>query len=374
MKIPVELGTRRYEVEIADGLLTQAGEKIAALKPAGSVGIITDENVAKNHLQTLTHSLEKAGLPYKTCIVPAGERSKSWEMLQKTTEQLLEARIERNGIIIALGGGVVGDLAGFCASILRRGVRFVQIPTSLLAQVDSSVGGKTGINSPFGKNLIGAFHQPTHVLIDPQALSTLPPRHLRAGYAEILKGALIGDANFYQMLDNSLDKIFNPTPERLEAITKAVHFKAGIVERDEREDGERALLNLGHTFGHALETLTNYDEQRLLHGEGVSIGLYLAARMSEELGYAENISTPIRQHLKAANLPWSISQIPGEPISAETIVSAMMQDKKANQGLLQFILLQDIGKAFIQKDIPPQTVLTFLGKETNPTGHKSHDS
>jgi 3-dehydroquinate synthase len=295
-------------------------------------------------------------------ILPAGEQTKSYEQVQSVVEQLLAQKIERADLVIALGGGVIGDLAGFAASILRRGVDFIQIPTSLLAQVDSSVGGKTGINSPHGKNLIGAFHQPLLVLCDTDVLATLPPRQFRAGYAEVVKYGLIRDKAFFEWLGTNRAAIFNLETEALtEAIRFSCAMKARVVAEDEKEHGVRALLNLGHTFGHAFESLTGYGE-RLLHGEAISIGMVLAFAFSEKLGYcASGRALIVKEHFVATGLPTKIADIPDHlEFSLEAIVEKMSQDKKVERGTLVFILANEIGDAFVSRDVSPIDLKSFL--------------
>ena len=275
----VALGGRSYDILIGDGLLQRAGELVAGIAPGAACAIITDENVARLHLPTVEQSLKGTGLATTTIIVPPGEASKSLSVFGRVCDDVLAARIERRDLIVALGGGVVGDLAGFVAASVRRGSRFVQIPTTLRSQVDFPVGGKTGINSRHGKNLIGAFHQPSLVLADVDTLRTLPLREFRAGYAEVVKYGLIGDAAF-SMAQADADAVFHSQAEQICAVAVSCETKATIVGRDETEQGERALLNLGHTFGHAFERLTGYDGARLVHGEGVAIGMVCAARFS----------------------------------------------------------------------------------------------
>ena len=270
--VPVALGSRSYEVRIGTGLIEAIGTEIAPLLQRRKVAVVTDETVASQHLMRLARSLERAGIAMTALALPPGEATKGWVQFTRCVEWLLEQRIERRDVVVAFGGGVVGDLVGFAAAVLRRGVRFVQLPTTLLAQVDSSVGGKTGINSAQGKNLVGAFHQPSLVLADIGALDTLPRRDLLAGYGEVVKYGLLGDATFFDWLERAGPKVIDGDAEaRLHAVTRSVEMKAGIVSRDETETGERALLNLGHTFCHALEKATGYGD-RLLHGEGVAIG------------------------------------------------------------------------------------------------------
>jgi len=311
-------------------------------------------------LPRLVASLESSALSHDTIILPAGESTKSYAMLERVVEGLLDAKLERGDLVIALGGGVIGDLAGFAASITRRGMDFVQMPTSLLAQVDSSVGGKTGINSPHGKNLVGAFHQPKLVLADLSALDTLDRRQFAAGYAEVAKYGLIDDPAFFDWLDQNLDEIFDGGPARGEAVARCCAHKARVVIEDEKETGVRALLNLGHTFGHALEKDTGYSD-RLLHGEGVAIGMVLAHRFSTELGLAPGQDAGrVVAHLKRAGLPTTLADIPGTLGSTQTLMAAIAQDKKVQRGALTFILTRGIGQAFIEKGVEPERVSRFL--------------
>ena len=362
-RVEVGLGARSYEILIGPDLLSSAGERIAALG-ARTVGIVTDENVARLHLATVERSLAAAGLAHSTVTVPAGEKSKSFARLAEVVDGLLAAKVERGDVVLALGGGVVGDLAGFAAAILRRGVRCVQAPTSLLAQVDSSVGGKTGINSPRGKNLIGAFHQPSLVLADVDALDTLPERELRAGYAEVVKYGLIDDAAFFAWLETLNRPAYEAGPDRVRAIATSCRAKAAVVARDEHETGDRALLNLGHTFGHALEADVAYDGERLIHGEGVAIGMAMAFRFSASLGLcpAED-AVRVERHLATSRLPTSPKQIPGGCGSADVLFAHMQQDKKVSRGRLTFILARGIGRSFVAKDVAPADVLAFLERE-----------
>jgi shikimate kinase/3-dehydroquinate synthase len=297
-------------------------------------------------------------------VLKPGEATKSFRELGPLCERLLDLGLERGDIVVPFGGGVIGDLAGFAAGILRRGIRFVQIPTSLLAQVDSSVGGKTGINTPQGKNLVGVFHQPNLVLADTDVLATLPQREVRAGYAEVAKYGLLGDAAFFTWLEQNWRGVFgNSGPDLTHAIETSVRAKAAIVARDETETGDRALLNLGHTFGHALEAWTGYSD-RLLHGEGVSIGMCLAFRLSEELGLSpKGTAERVTRHLKTVGLPVHINDIPGGKADAGELMRLMGQDKKVRQGRLTFILVRDIGQAFITRDVEPEAVQVFLARE-----------
>jgi shikimate kinase/3-dehydroquinate synthase len=362
--VRVALGARSYDILIGAGLLAKAGEKIAAVAPGAACAIVTDANVARLHLPTLEDSLKAAGVRYSTIIVEPGEGSKSLSVFGRVCEEAIAARIERRDVIVALGGGVVGDLSGFVAASLRRGARFVQIPTTLLAQVDSSVGGKTGINSPQGKNLIGAFHQPSLVLADVDTLATLPPREFRAGYAEVVKYGLIGDRRFFEWLEADGDAVFHGKPEQICAVAVSCESKAAIVARDETEQGDRALLNLGHTFGHAFERLVDYENARLVHGEGVAIGLALAARFSRRLGLCrEDDCGRVARHLTSLGLPTRISDIPGADFTADAIMDAMYQDKKVERGALTFILLRGIGAAFVAKSVDPADARAFLQSE-----------
>jgi len=358
--VHVPLPGREYDIIIGKGLLEAAGERLKALFPGRRFGIVTDSEVARVQLPRLTRSLDAAGLSHATITVPNGEASKSFARLNEVVEGILAARLERGDIVIALGGGVVGDLAGFAASVARRGMDFVQVPTSLLAQVDSSVGGKTGINSPHGKNLIGAFHQPRLVLADLDALDSLPPREFAAGYAEVAKYGLIDDEPYFHWLEANRRDIFAGGPARAEAIARACAAKTRFVLADEKETGVRALLNLGHTFGHALETATGYSS-RLLHGEGVAIGMVLAHRFSARKGLAPSQDTSrVIAHLEAAGLPTRIADIPGGKLDVDELMANIAQDKKVVRGALTFILTRGIGQAFIEKNVDPAEVRAFL--------------
>jgi shikimate kinase/3-dehydroquinate synthase len=363
-KIGVKLAGRGYDILIGEGLITQAGGHIQRLAPGASCAIVTDENVAKHHLPALERSLDAALIKHAKIIVAPGEGSKTYSVFERVCDEIIGARIERNDLIIALGGGVVGDLAGYAAASVRRGMRFIQIPTSLLAQVDSSVGGKTGINSPHGKNLIGAFHQPSLVLADTGSLQTLPLREFRAGYAEVVKYGLINDLNLFNWLDASWQEIFAGGHALARAIAKSCAAKAGVVARDERETGERALLNLGHTFGHALERITAYDGSRLVHGEGVAIGMACAFRFSVSLGLCPRPDAErSAKHLKTVGLPSRFQDIASWNAGPEEILDAMYQDKKVEHGALTFILAHGIGKCFVAKSVDPGDVLAFLRTE-----------
>jgi 3-dehydroquinate synthase/shikimate kinase/3-dehydroquinate synthase len=360
--VPLDQG-RAYSILIGRGLLYEAGARIAALGARAAV-IVTDANVAALYADRLRAGLEAAGLRSGLVTVAPGEASKSYATYAEVCDGLLAHKVERGDIVVALGGGVVGDLAGFAAATLRRGVRFVQAPTSLLAQVDSSVGGKTGINSPLGKNLIGAFHQPHLVLADTGTLDTLSEREMRAGYAEVAKYGLIGDAAFFDWCETNWAGLFGGGPERDEAVAICCRAKAGVVVRDEREDGERALLNLGHTFGHALERLTGYDSARLVHGEGVAIGLALAFRFSARLGLCPGQDAGrVANHLALAGLPTTLGAVPGGCGDADALLDAMAQDKKVRDGALTFILARGIGRSFIAPGIDAGDVRAFLDDE-----------
>ncbi|BCP55126.1 3-dehydroquinate synthase [Kaistia sp. 32K] len=358
--VPVALGSRAYDILIGRGLLADAGRAIAERLPNVRAAVVTDETVAGLHLAQLTASLDAAGIPSVPIVVAPGEGSKNFQTLETVTRAILGARLERGDIVIAFGGGVVGDLTGFAAAIARRGMRFVQIPTSLLAQVDSSVGGKTGINTAEGKNLVGAFHQPDLVIADTGILDTLSPREFRAGYAEVAKYGLIDDAGFFAWLEQNWQGILSGGPEREHAVATSCRAKAKVVAADEHETGERALLNLGHTFGHALESATGYS-QRLVHGEGVAIGMVLAHQFSARM----NLCSPddgvrVEAHLKAVGLPTRLSDIPGELPDADGLMKLIAQDKKVSRGTLTFILTRGVGQAFIAKDVPPAAVQAFL--------------
>ncbi|MBR0793318.1 3-dehydroquinate synthase [Bradyrhizobium manausense] len=364
VNVGVALENRAYDIVIGRGVLSSLGERVAALRPGVRTAIVTDRTVARYWLEPTEASLAAAGIPTSRVVVEEGEISKTYAGLEKVSEALIAARIERNDLVIALGGGVVGDLAGFAAAILRRGVDFVQVPTSLLAQVDSSVGGKTGINSPQGKNLLGAFHQPVLVVADTAVLDTLSPRQFRAGYAEVAKYGVLGDEAFFTWLEKNHADIFQGGSAREHAIATSCRAKAGVVSRDERETGERALLNLGHTFGHALEAATGFSD-RLFHGEGVAIGMTLAAQFSARLGMIGELeAVRVERHLIEAGLPTRLQDIAGfaqEGLAdADALMALMAQDKKVKRGKLTFILLEAVGRAVIAKDVEPTPVRDFL--------------
>jgi 3-dehydroquinate synthase len=359
--VDVALGARAYRVEIGQGLLADAGALIAPLLPRPQVCIVTDENVAALHLPALQAGLAAAGVVSAVLTLPPGEGTKNMVDLTTTLEWLLERKVERDDLIIAFGGGVIGDLAGFAAAIMRRGVGFVQIPTSLLAQVDSSVGGKTGVNASQGKNLIGAFHQPRLVLADIDVLDALPPRQFLSGYGEVVKYGLLGDADFFSWLEVNGPALKAGDPAaRLHAVERSVQMKAAIVARDETERGERALLNLGHTFGHALEAATGYSN-RLTHGEGVSIGCQLAFDVSARLGVcAQEAPSRVAAHFQAMGMAHALKDIPGDLPDADGLMDLMGQDKKVKAGKLTFILARAIGETFVTRDVDLAVVRAAL--------------
>jgi 3-dehydroquinate synthase len=365
--VKVGLGARSYDIVIGPALLTRAGELIQEHAPARKCAIVSDKTVAGLHLQSLMAGLgghiDVAG----TVIVPPGEASKDFTQLERVCGELLDLGVERDDLVIAFGGGVTGDLAGFAAAILRRGVRLIQIPTTLLAQVDSSVGGKTGINTAHGKNLIGAFHQPSLVLADTGILETLPERQFRSGYAEVVKYGLLGDADFFSWLDINRTQVFSQGDALIQAVVTSCKAKAQIVEEDELEMGRRALLNLGHTFGHALEAFAGYSD-RLLHGEGVSIGMALAFEFSTELGLcpSQECERAIT-HLRAAGLPVRISDIPGQTPQTAELMKLIGQDKKVQGGVPVFILARGVGDAFIERGVERGKLEDFLTRKCRET-------
>jgi len=358
--VPVALGVRAYDIIIGRGLLASLGERIKTLRPGARVAIVTDETVAAHHLAATETALEAASIGSARIVVPAGEGSKSYAIFEKVCEAIIAARVERNDLIVALGGGVIGDLAGFAAASARRGLDFVQVPTTLLSQVDSSVGGKTGINSRQGKNLVGAFHQPVLVVADSALLDTLPKREFRAGYAEVAKYGLLGDAAFFTWLEKNWQDVFAGGPAREHAIAVCCRAKAGIVARDERETGERALLNLGHTFGHALEAGCGFSG-RLLHGEAVALGMALAFEFSAKKGLISAADAArASAHLAAVGLPTHVKDVPGGVPPVDILMELIAQDKKVKRGTLTFILVRGIGRAFIEKNTDATEVRAFL--------------
>ncbi|MFN3656080.1 MAG: 3-dehydroquinate synthase [Pseudolabrys sp.] len=358
--VPVSLGARSYEIVIGRGLLSSLGARVKALRPGARTAIVTDETVARHHLAAAEAALGAAGVETSHIVVPPGESSKNVATFERVCEAIIAARIERGDLAVALGGGVIGDLAGFAAACVRRGIDFVQVPTTLLAQVDSSVGGKTGINSRHGKNLIGAFHQPVLVVADTALLDTLDPREFRAGYAEVAKYGLLGDAAFFSWLEANWQDVFAGGPAREHAIAVCCRAKAGIVARDERETGERALLNLGHTFGHALEAGCGFSS-RLLHGEAVALGMVLAFEFSARKGLiGQDAAARARAHLAAAGLPTHIDQVSGGVPPVDALMDLIAQDKKVKRGKFTFILVRGIGQAFIENNVDPAEVRAFL--------------
>ena len=361
--VPVALEARAYDIVVGRGVLGEAGRRMARLR-ARACCMVSDQTVAGLYAERVAGSLEAEGLRTSVVAVPPGEASKSWPCLERVCDAVLDARIERGDLVVALGGGVVGDLAGFAAAVVRRGVRLVQIPTTLLSQVDSSVGGKTGINARQGKNLVGAFHQPSLVLADTALLDTLPLRELKAGYAEVVKYGLIDDPGFFEWCEANWRRIFAGGPERDRAVAQSCRAKAAVVVRDEREDGDRALLNLGHTFAHALERVTAYDSARLVHGEAVAIGLALAFRFSARLGLCSGQDAGrVEAHLTSAGLPTALAQVPGGCGDPDELLAAMAQDKKVKDGALTFILARGIGQSFVARGVDPDAVRGFLADE-----------
>jgi 3-dehydroquinate synthase len=364
--VPVSLGARSYDIVIGRGVLGSLGTSVAALRPGAKTFVITDTNVARHTLAAAEAAFACAGLATQHMIVAPGETSKSYPVFEKVCEAILEAQIERDDLIVALGGGVIGDLAGFAAAVVRRGLDYVQVPTTLLAQVDSSVGGKTAIDSSQGKNLIGAFHQPILVLADTALLDTLPPREFRAGYAELVKYGLLGDAAFFDWLETNWRDVFAGNAggfAREHAVTVACRAKAAIVGRDERDTGERALLNLGHTFGHALEAACGFSE-RLLHGEAIAVGMALAFDFSARRGLLPaDQAERVKRHLAAVGLPTRLSDIPGPLPSIDRMMELIAQDKKVKRGTLTFILVRAIGSAFIESGVAESEVRAFLSEK-----------
>jgi 3-dehydroquinate synthase len=366
----VGLDGRSYDVVIGRGEIASLGERVATLRPGCKVAIVTDETVARHHLAAAEKSLTAAGVDAASIKVPAGEASKSFRMFEQVCDALIAARIERGDLIVALGGGVVGDLAGFAAAVVRRGVDYVQVPTTLLAQVDSSVGGKTAINSSQGKNLVGAFYQPILVIADTALLDTLPERELRAGYAEVVKYGLLGDLALFEWLEGHWREVFaggpprgNQPAPREYAVLKSVQAKAAIVARDERETGDRMLLNLGHTFGHAFEAAAGFSD-RLLHGEAIGLGMALAFEFSARRGLmAQAEAARVIAHLAATGLPTHVKAVPGEWPGVDPIMDLISQDKKVKRGRLTFILVRGIGQAFVSRDVEAAEVRAFLAEK-----------
>ena len=362
--VSVPLPGREYDIRIGPGLIANAGAEIAPMMRRREIAVVTETRVAAAHGAALEAGLAAAGISARILELPPGEGTKNWASLEQTVEWLLAAKVERDDLVMAFGGGVIGDLAGFAASILRRGVGLVQVPTSLLAQVDSSVGGKTGINSPLGKNLIGAFHQPRLVLADTGLLDTLPPRDFLAGYGEVVKYGLLGDAGFFDWLEaNGPALAAGDQAARIHAVRRSCEMKAAIVLRDETERGDRALLNLGHTFGHALEAATGYSD-RLLHGEGVAIGCLVAFEVSAALGLCpQEAPSRVAAHLDAMGMKRRLADIPGTLPDADGLMTLMEQDKKVRAGRMAFVLAHDIGRTFVSRDADLAVVRRVLADQ-----------
>jgi 3-dehydroquinate synthase len=361
--VDVALGARSYDIVIGRGTLASLGERVAELRPGAKAAIVTDTTVARHHLAATQNALAAGRIGAEVVTIAPGEGSKSFAVFEEVCEALVKARIERGDLVVALGGGVVGDLAGFAAATVRRGLDYVQVPTTLLAQVDSSVGGKTAIDSRHGKNLIGAFHQPILVVADTALLDTLPPREFRAGYAEVAKYGLLGDVAFFARLEADWRGVFAGGPAREQAIATSCRAKAAIVSRDERETGERALLNLGHTFGHALEAAAGFSD-RLLHGEAISLGMVLAFELSARRGLTgADTAERVAHHLAAVGLPTHLSEVPGGAPPADQLMGLIAQDKKVRRGRLTFILARGIGQAFVAPDVEADEVKCFLAEK-----------
>jgi 3-dehydroquinate synthase len=358
--VNVPLGPRAYDIVIGRDLLASIGARIAALRPGAKVAIVSDENVAKLYRSAAEAAFASAGIAATSIVVSPGEGSKSFQVFERVCEAVIDARIERGDLVVALGGGVIGDLAGFAAATVRRGLDYVQVPTTLLAQVDSSVGGKTAIDSAHGKNLIGAFHQPILVVADTAVLDSLPPREFRAGYAEVAKYGLIGDAAFFAWLEANWRQVFAGGSAREHAIAVSCRAKAATVARDERETGERQLLNLGHTFGHAFEAAAGFSD-RLLHGEAVALGMALAFAFSARRGLLpETEAQRVKQHLADVGLPTRIADLAGPMPSVDRLMDLIAQDKKVRRGALTFILARGIGQSIVAPDVDPADVRAFL--------------
>lgn len=360
-RLRVDLAGRAYDILVGAGLLARAGVEIAALKRASRVFVVSDDNVARLHMAALVRSLDSAGISHSACVLPPGEATKSFALLEQLTGQMLEANLDRGDLVVAFGGGVIGDLTGFAAGIVKRGIDYVQIPTTLLAQVDSSVGGKTAIDTPQGKNLIGLFHQPVLVLADTSVLDTLPAREMRAGFAEVLKYGLIGDAAFAEWVAGQSHSILTePGAARTRAVVESCRMKARVVEADEREAGQRALLNLGHTFGHAIEACAGFSG-KVLHGEAVAVGCCLAFELSERLKLCpEGCAARVRGWFAAAGLSTSFHELPELGATEDDLVELMKQDKKSVGGKLVFVLARGIGQAFVARDVDLASVKTIL--------------
>ena len=362
--VSVPLPGREYDIRIGPGLIANAGAEIAPMMRRREIAVVTETRVAAAHGAALEAGLAAAGISARILELPPGEGTKNWASLEQTVEWLLAAKVERDDLVMAFGGGVIGDLAGFAASILRRGVGLVQVPTSLLAQVDSSVGGKTGSTSPLGKTLIGAGHQPRLVLADTGLLDTLPPRDFLAGYGEVVKYGLLGDAGFFDWLEaNGPALAAGDQAARIHAVRRSCEMKAEIVLRDETERGDRALLNLGHTFGHALEAATGYSD-RLLHGEGVAIGCLVAFEVSAALGLCpQEAPSRVAAHLDAMGMKRRLADIPGTLPDADGLMTLMEQDKKVRAGRMAFVLAHDIGRTFVSRDADLAVVRRVLADQ-----------
>lgn len=369
-RISVEAASRAYDIIIGDAVLEMAGAHLRPLLNRPRMVVITDEHVLAAHGARLNQSLRDAGLAYETIVLAPGEGSKDFATLESALDRLAEFAVDRQDLIVAFGGGVVGDIAGFAAAILRRGCRFAQIPTTLLAQVDSAVGGKTGINMRHGKNLVGAFHQPSIVLSDVGVLDTLPARELKAGYAEVVKYGALGDASFFEWLERNARALMTGDADaRVHAIKRSCEMKAKIVAADEREAGVRALLNLGHTFGHALEAALGFS-QTLLHGEAVAAGMGLAFDFSVRQKTCPRADAErVKAHLRSVGLPAGLEDIPAaKGVGADALLALMRQDKKVAAGALTLILARGVGDAYIVKNAPADAVLSFLREQTARTG------
>ncbi len=363
--VPVKLGERSYDIHVGPGLLKDAGRLIAGVceRTQALIPVVTDKTVWGVHYPELEKSMSASGQSPKAIVVPPGEGSKSFVQLEQLVDALLAENVDRGALIVAFGGGVIGDLTGFAAGIVKRGVDFVQIPTTLLAQVDSSVGGKTAINTSRGKNLIGVFHQPRLVIADTSLLATLPRRDLLGGYSEVVKYGLLGDAGFFAWLEQNGSAVLAGQAAAVEqAVAHSCSMKAAIVARDEREAGDRALLNLGHTFGHALEAATGYSD-RLTHGEGVALGCTLAFKLSQRMQLVDDAAVHrVEQHFSGVGLPVRLSDIPGPRPATEEILAHMRHDKKARGGRMTFILVRGIGEAFVSRDVRESDVSALLAE------------
>ncbi|GAA4248557.1 3-dehydroquinate synthase [Azospirillum formosense] len=360
--VRLDLGPRSYDILVGDRVLDGAGPRIAAITGGKAPIVVTDENVAPRHLPTLERTLRAAGVePTQAIVLPAGEKTKDFAHFERLMDAVLARGIERSAVLLALGGGVIGDITGFAAASALRGIDFIQVPTTLLSQVDSSVGGKTGINSPHGKNLIGAFHQPRLVIADTATLDTLPRREVLAGYAEVVKYGLIRLPGFFAWLEENGERVVDGDSDaRRHAVTESCRAKAAIVGADERESGDRALLNLGHTFGHALEAATGFGS-RLLHGEAVSIGMVLAFDLSVRLGLCPAADAEkARAHLARVGLPVRPTDVPGVEWDVDGLILSMAKDKKVKDGRITFVLVRALGDAFTQRDVDPAVVRSLL--------------